>query len=164
MVVIRKMTYATLNHLRMLCLNVCTMRKYDLVVLNQTFILTCKNLAVHLLRYWPYSNYWLWSLTIIDSWMSAAIRLSYIHYSQKAQSALFVTPWQTCSIRLHIDFSGKHFATVKLLHEDCSCIHTYHRLQPMGISSLCWMNWSNVEWTNLPKARHGSPGFESVFC
>ena len=32
--------------------------------------------------------------------------------------ALNFTPWQTCSIQRHIDFSGKHSAMLQLLHED----------------------------------------------
>ena len=37
-----------------------------------------------------------------------------------AQSTLHFTPWQTCSFRHQVDFSGKHSAMLQLLHEDYS--------------------------------------------
>ena len=36
------------------------------------------------------------------------------------QTACHFTPWQTCSFKCHLDFSGKHSAMLQLLCEDMS--------------------------------------------
>ena len=60
----------------------------------------------------------------------------------------------------YLDFSEKHPATIKLMHEDYSYTHIYHCLQP-GTQSYRYLNWSNGEQTNLPKVGDSSTGFES---
>jgi len=36
-----------------------------------------------------------------------------------AQTALQFTPWQTCSLEQHLNFSGQYPATWQLTHKDC---------------------------------------------
>ena len=43
-----------------------------------------------------------------------------------AQSDLHVTPWQTCSIKHHLDFSGKYLATLQLMRKDYSYANIHH--------------------------------------
>ena len=62
-----------------------------------------------------------------------------------AQSVLHFTPWQTCSIKLHLGFSGTHLATIQLLREGYSYTNIHPCLQPCIHSYRC-VNWSNVEW------------------
>ena len=57
-------------------------------------------------------------------------------------------PWQTCSLRHHFGFSGKHPAIMlQLMREGCS--YTYPPLSIARYSSIG--NWSNVQGKNLPK-------------
>ena len=56
-----------------------------------------------------------------------------------AQSALRFTHWQTCSFQCHFNFSGKHSATLHLLHEDYS--FTY--------PSLCFARYSFIQLSEL---------------
>ena len=35
-----------------------------------------------------------------------------------ARTALHISPWQTCSIKHHLNFSGKHSATLQLMCKD----------------------------------------------
>ena len=41
------------------------------------------------------------------------------------RSALHFTPWQICSFQRHLDFSGKHSATLQLYREDYSFTYPF---------------------------------------
>ena len=43
-------------------------------------------------------------------------------------SKLFYTlfPWQTCSVKQHLNYSGKHPATLQLMHKDYLYTNTHH--------------------------------------
>ena len=47
-----------------------------------------------------------------------------------AQSALRLTPWQTCSIKLHLDCDGNHPDTLQLMREGNSYTRIHHCLYP----------------------------------
>ena len=49
------------------------------------------------------------------------------------QSNLYFTPWQTCSFRNHLDFSGKHSATLQLLCKDFSFRYGFFRY-PLSVA------------------------------
>ena len=72
------------------------------------------------------------------------------------RGVLHVPPWQTCPIKLHLYFSGKHPATLQLIRED-------HRYTHISTTTHSQVNCSRVERTNLLIVRHGSattePGF-----
>ena len=67
-----------------------------------------------------------------------------------AQSALHFTSWQTCSFQRHLDFSGKHSATLQLLHEDYS-----FRYPPLSVAMYSFIQLSELwqrEMHELAKA------------
>ena len=51
-----------------------------------------------------------------ESWSKVKVRSYIARYPvcMTAQSALHFTPWQTCSFQGHLNFSGKHSATLQL--------------------------------------------------
>ena len=50
-----------------------------------------------------------------------------------------------CPIKHHLNFSGKHPATLQLMRECCSSKYP----PQSGTHWYSWVNWSNVGWTNL---------------
>ena len=56
-----------------------------------------------------------------------------------AQSALHFTPWSTCSFQRHLDFSGKHSATLQLLREDYS-----FRYPPLSVARYSLIQLSEL--------------------
>ena len=55
--------------------------------------------------------------------------------------ALYTTPWQTFSIKHHLNFSGKHSAMLQLIHVGCSYkyppLHSSNILTKHSVSSTC---------------------------
>ena len=56
-----------------------------------------------------------------------------------AQSALHVTPWQTCSFRHQLDFSGKHSSHAAITSEDYSLT-----FPPLSISRYSFIQLSEL--------------------
>ena len=48
------------------------------------------------------------------------VKYMFFYSAVSTQSALHFTPWQTCSFRHQLDFSGKHSAITQLLHKNRS--------------------------------------------
>ena len=65
-----------------------------------------------------------------------------------AQSALQLTPWQTCWFRHQLGFSGKHSATLQLLHEDYSLTFQTLSISRYSFNKYSWVNWGIVENKN----------------
>ena len=79
-----------------------------------------------------------------------------------AESTLHFTPWQTCSNKHHLDFCGKHPAMLQCAWR--LLIHKYHHCLQPSTRSDSWVNWSNVQWTNLPKIKSKAYNLEHRSC
>ena len=64
--------------------------------------------------YWNHSNQ-----TMLKKKVKVRSYIARYPVRRTAQSALHFTSWQTCSFQSHLNFSGKHSATLQL-HEDYS--------------------------------------------
>ena len=70
-----------------------------------------------------------------------------------AQSALHFIPWQTCSFQRHLNFSGKHSATLQLLRDNFS-----FRYLPLSVARYSCIQLGEL-WQRglkLPKLRNGN--------
>ena len=87
---------------------------------------------------------WYWS-------SSSTVMVKASLYTEQDSSKRFTLPWQTCSLRHHLGFSGNHPAKCYNLCANAARTHIHHCLKP-GTHLYSWVNWSNVEWKNLLKA------------
>ena len=62
-----------------------------------------------------------------------------VHWT--AQNTLHFTPWQTCSFRHQLNFSGKHLATQQLLREDYSVT-----FPPPSIARYSFLQRTGASW------------------
>ena len=68
------------------------------------------------------------------------------------------TPWQTCSFQRHLDFSGKHSATLQLLREDYSFRYpslSVARYSFVQLSELWKRGWDDRNCRSFETAARG---------
>jgi len=63
-------------------------------------------------------------------------------------SEVHVIPWLIWPTERHLDIYGKFSAMMQLQREAVLCTHIHQRI--LSNIPLSGVNWSNVQWTNLP--------------
>ena len=71
-----------------------------------------------------------------------------------AQSDLLFTPWQTCSFRHQLAFSGTHSSHAQLPAKLFTHISTTACSQVGGTHLYSWVNWDVVGRTEMQKLRN----------